>query len=81
MARLEISATIFHPVGEAVWYEYEFPVPTMGGLWRDRGVALYRKSNGRWCVASMQHTAEHFEPGISAISRKSEWAHCCVVLT
>lgn len=60
---LEISESTFHPLGEAVWYEYEFRVQSMGGLLRDRGVALCRKFNGRWRVVSMHHTAEHFEPG------------------
>lgn len=36
----------------------------MGGLLRSRGVALCRKSDGRWRVASMHLTAETFEPGI-----------------
>lgn len=63
-ATLEISESAFHPLGDAVWYEYEFRVQSMDGLWRGRGVALCRKSNGRWRVASMNHTAEHFEPGL-----------------
>ena len=63
-ATLEISEVRFHPLGEAVWYEYEFMVQSVGGLLRGRGVALCRKSNGRWRVASMHHTAEHFESGL-----------------
>lgn len=63
-ATLEISESTFHPLGEAVWYEYEFRVQSVGGLWRGRGVALCRKSNGSWRVASMQLTAEPFEAGI-----------------
>ena len=63
-ATLEISESTFHPLGEAVWYEYEFTLQSTGGLLRGRGVALCRKSNGRWRVASMHHTAERFEPGM-----------------
>lgn len=63
-ATLEISESTFHPLGEAVWYEYEFRIRSMGGSLRGRGVAFWRKSNGRWRVASMHHTAEQFEPGI-----------------
>jgi SnoaL-like domain len=63
-ATLAISESTFHPLGEAVWYEYEFRVQSVGGLLRGRGVALCRKFNGRWRVVSMHHTAEHFEPGM-----------------
>jgi hypothetical protein len=64
-ATLEISESTFHLVSEAVWYEYEFTVHSVGGLLRGRGVALCRKSNGSWRVASMHHTAEDFEPVIN----------------
>jgi hypothetical protein len=63
-ATLEISESTFHPLGEAVWYEYEFTIQSVAGLLRGRGVALCRKSNGRWRVASLHHTAERFEAGI-----------------
>ena len=63
-AKLEIRESAFHPLGEAVWYEYEFTVQSVHGLLRGRGMALCRKSSGRWRVASMHHTVEHFEPGV-----------------
>jgi SnoaL-like domain len=65
-ATLEISESVFHPVGEAVWYEYEFTVQLVGGLLRGRGVALCRKSGGRWRITSMHHSDEHFESGIDS---------------
>jgi hypothetical protein len=49
----------FHPLGHAVWYEYEFTVPAVRGLLRARR----RKSLGRWRVASM-HTTESSAAGI-----------------
>jgi hypothetical protein len=63
-ATLEISENAFHALGEAAWYEYEFTVQSMHGLLRGQGIALCRKSNGHWRVASMHHTAEHSESGI-----------------
>lgn len=59
--RLEIRESAFHPIGEAVWYEYEFTIKSAHGLLSGRGMALCRKSDERWRMASMHHTVEHFE--------------------
>ena len=61
-ATLEIEESAFHPIGEAVWYEYEFTIKSAHGSLSGRGLALCRKSNERWRMASMHHTLEHFEP-------------------
>jgi SnoaL-like domain/Aspartyl protease len=61
-AKLEIHESAFHPIGEAIWYEYEFTIESAAGTLRGRGMALCRKSGGRWRMASMHHTMEHFEP-------------------
>jgi SnoaL-like domain/Aspartyl protease len=61
-AKLEIHEDAFHPIGEAVWYEYEFSIDSVRGSLRGRGMAMCRKSSGRWRMASMHHTLEHFEP-------------------
>jgi hypothetical protein len=62
-ATLAIRESAFHPIGEAVWYEYEFTIKSVHGSLSGRGMALCRKSKGRWCLASMHHTVEHFERG------------------
>lgn len=59
-ATLEIRESAFHPIGEAVWYEYEFTIESARGSRRGLGMALCRKSNGHWRVASMHHTVEQF---------------------
>jgi hypothetical protein len=64
--RLEIRESAFHPMGEAVWYEYEFTIASARGSLRGRGMAMCRKSSGRWRVASMHHSLEHFEPAASS---------------
>lgn len=55
-AHLEISESAFHPIGEAVWYEYEFTIDSPRGKLHGRGMAMCRKSDGRWRMASMHHS-------------------------
>ena len=61
-ATLAIRESALHPLGEAVWYEYEFTLKSVRGAWSGRGMAICRKSNERWRMASVQHTLEHVEP-------------------
>ena len=61
-ATLAVREGAFHPIGEAVGYEYEFTIKSAHGSLSGRGMALCRKSNERWRMASMHHTLEHFEP-------------------
>ena len=65
-ARLELHESAFHAVGEAVWYEYEFTIESALGLLRGRGMAMCRKSEGRWRMASMHHSMETLEPAVAA---------------
>jgi hypothetical protein len=65
-ARLEIRKSAFHAIGEAVWYEYEFTIESMRGKLRGRGMAMCRKTDGHWRMASMHHTKLDFEPGIES---------------
>jgi predicted aspartyl protease len=55
-ARLEIRESAFNPIGEAVWYEYEFTIDSARGVLRGRGMAMCKKSEGRWRMASMHHS-------------------------
>jgi len=61
-ARLEISESAFHPIGDAIWYEYEFTIESTRGVLRGRGMAMCRKSEGHWRMASMHHSVVEFEP-------------------
>jgi hypothetical protein len=61
-ARLEISESAFHPIGDAIWYEYEFAIESTRGVLRGRGMAMCRKSEGHWRMASMHHSIVAFEP-------------------
>jgi SnoaL-like domain len=64
-AKLEIHESEFHPIGEAVWYEYEFTIESARGLLRGRGMAMCRKSDGRWRMASMHHSIVKMEPAVA----------------
>ncbi|HXY25153.1 MAG TPA: nuclear transport factor 2 family protein [Candidatus Acidoferrum sp.] len=55
-AHLEIRESAFHPIGEAVWYEYEFTIDSARGVLHGRGMAMCRKTEGRWRMASMNHS-------------------------
>jgi hypothetical protein len=60
-ARLEIRESAFHPIGEAVWYEYEFKIRSARGVLGGRGMAMCKKSEGRWRMASMHHSMMEME--------------------
>ena len=61
-ARLEIHESAFHAIGEAVWYEYEFTIRSLRGVLRGRGMAMCKKSDGHWRMASMHHSVLEMEP-------------------
>jgi hypothetical protein len=61
-ARLEIQESAFHTIGEAVWYEYDFTIESNRGVLHGRGMAMCRKSDGHWRMASMHHSVVKFEP-------------------
>jgi SnoaL-like protein/aspartyl protease len=65
-ARLEIHESAFHPIGEAVWYEYEFTIESARGVLRGRGMAMCKKSEGRWRMASMHHSVMEVEHAAAA---------------
>jgi hypothetical protein len=60
-ARLEILERAFHPIGEAVWYEYEFTIDSVRGKLHGRGMAMCKKSEGHWRMASMHHSIAELE--------------------
>jgi hypothetical protein len=60
-ARLEILERAFHPIGEAVWYEYEFTIESARGKLHGRGMAMCKKSDGQWRMATMHHSIANLE--------------------
>ncbi|HMD08118.1 MAG TPA: nuclear transport factor 2 family protein [Candidatus Acidoferrum sp.] len=72
-ARLEILERAFHPIGEAVWYEYEFTIDSARGKLHGRGMAMCKKSEGHWRMASMHHSiAELKSAGMPREKRSNE---------
>jgi ketosteroid isomerase-like protein len=63
---VEIQESAFHVVGETVWYEYAFTIDTAGGRLTGHGMAMCRKSEGHWRMASMHHSDVQFEPVVAA---------------
>jgi ketosteroid isomerase-like protein len=60
-AKLEILERAFHPIGEAVWYEYEFTIDSARGKLHGRGMAMCKKSDGHWRMATMHHSIAELE--------------------
>jgi ketosteroid isomerase-like protein len=69
-ALLEIHESAFHPIGDAVWYEYEFTIESARERLHAKGMAMCRKSNGRWKIASMHHSVVESEPAGFPTSRR-----------
>jgi ketosteroid isomerase-like protein len=60
-AKLDILERAFHPIGEAVWYEYEFTIESARGKLHGRGMAMCKKSGGHWRMATMHHSIAELE--------------------
>jgi hypothetical protein len=52
-AHLEMRASSFHVIGEAIWFEYDFTLTTQRDTLQVRGLAMCHKLDGHWRVASM----------------------------
>jgi ketosteroid isomerase-like protein len=65
-ARLEIRESAFHAIGEAVWYEYQFTIDSARGRLSGRGMAMCKKTDGRWRMVSMHHSEVQFEPKVAS---------------
>lgn len=75
-ARLEIHESAFHPIGDAVWYEYEFTIESERGRLHGRGMAMCRQSDGRWRIASVHQSVVQSEPtGTAQLQRESVIFH------
>jgi len=71
-ARLDIQESAFHTIGEAVWYEYNFTIESVRGTLHGRGMAMCRKSDGHWRMASMHHSVVKFEPAENSEAKPAQ---------
>jgi len=51
--QLEMRASNFHVMGEAIWFEYDLNLTASEGTRHTRGIALCRKLDGRWRIATL----------------------------
>jgi len=61
-ARLEIHTSPFHTMADTVRLEYEFSVESRRGRLHVAGIAMCRKSDGRWRVAGLQDSLVESDP-------------------
>jgi hypothetical protein len=60
-AKLSVEENSFHRVGEAIWFGYKFTAFSALGVFHGEGMALCRKTNGRWRIAGMHQAFESLE--------------------
>jgi ketosteroid isomerase-like protein len=65
-AQLELRESSFHAIGEAVWYEYEFTIDSERGRLHGQGMAMCKKSDGHWRMASMHHSVLEYDAAVSS---------------
>lgn len=54
---IEMSHRAHHLIGDAIWLEYDLKIVLGEQVIQARGTALCRKSNGRWLIVHMNHSA------------------------
>ena len=55
-AQIDIHPHDFRLLGEAVWFEYDYTIKLPDGLLEARGMAICRKSDGRWQLLNMHNS-------------------------
>jgi len=56
-AQLEITPRAHHPLGEAIWVEYDLRVSVAHQVIVARGTALCQRSGGKWRIVHMNHSS------------------------
>lgn len=60
-ARIEFHSRDLRLLGDAVWYGYAYTITLPNGLVEGRGMAICRKSAGRWRLLNMHNSMVHPE--------------------
>jgi len=75
LPRLSMTPRAYHAIGDAMWIEYDLGISMQGQNIEARGTALYRKTEGRWRILNMNHSARPAEiqcsPGASDATCKT----------
>jgi hypothetical protein len=56
-AQLSITPRAHHPLGEAIWVEYDLRIAVAHQVIVARGTALCQKSEGKWRILHMNHSS------------------------
>lgn len=55
-AQLSLTPRAYHPVGDAIWLEYDLRITLSDQVIVARGTALCQKQDGRWRIVHMNHS-------------------------
>jgi ketosteroid isomerase-like protein len=61
-ARLEIYESAFHSIGDAIWIGYKLNIESSRGRSYAEGMAMCRKSDGRWRMVTLHNSVEGSDP-------------------
>lgn len=67
-AQLAITPRAHHPLGEAIWVEYDLRIAVAHQVIVARGTALCQKSEGKWRILHMNHSSPPAEAFASEIN-------------
>lgn len=56
-AQLTITPRAHHPIGDAIWVEYDLRITLGDRIIQARGTALCQKADGRWRIVHMNHSS------------------------
>jgi hypothetical protein len=60
-AQIELRPRNFRVLGDAVWYEYDYSIKLPDAVIEARGMAICRKTGGRWRLLNMHNSLRHTE--------------------
>ena len=61
-AQLTVTPRALHPIGDAIWVEYDLRIMFGDRIIQARGTALCQKADGRWRFVHMNHSSPLADP-------------------
>lgn len=56
LPHLNLLTRAYHPMGDAMWLEYDLSITKQGQVVEARGTLLFRKTGGKWRFLNMNHS-------------------------
>ncbi len=56
LPHLNLATRAYHPMGDAMWLEYDLSITMQGQVVEARGTLLFRKTGGKWQFLNMNHS-------------------------